>query len=459
MDKSLLDKIFLAYDIRGIIGEELTENFYLNLGKALVKFWNAKVIAVGIDMRQSSRPFSKALIEGITDMGCDVYFLGEIITEIGYFSAASMKEIDGTVIVTASHNPEEYNGAKIVGANASVVAGNTGFEKIKKIIIENNFPSRPPKGKIINKDLIQDYRKKVLSFINIEKIRDLKVVVDAGNGLGGKFFDIVFAGLPLDVTRMHFKPDGSFPNHPPNPAEEKNIREIREKTKSLNADFGIAFDGDADRASFIDSKGRAPSGYYTGPLIASHLIRKEKVEKPKIIHDTRLIWAPHEEISNAGGIPVMSKSGRSFMREAMQKYNALFGFETTSHMYYRDYFFWDSGMVTIALMLELLSESEKKLSELCDDYYEKYPTGGEINFEIKDTKAIFEMLKDKFKEGKYNEIDGISFDFTDWRFNLRESNTQPFVRLSIEAKDENLVSEKVQLFSSLLGEEYSKTGK
>jgi len=445
---SQLDQVFLAYDIRGQVPDQLNEEFYEQLGKAFVTFLNAKKIAVGYDIRPDSKVFTSAFIKGATSLGCDCINVGEISTEMIYFITGARVELDGGAVITASHNPAGWNGCKMVGHGASPISEEYGLKEIKELMLADKFQQSSTIGKISEENIYPAFKEKILSFIGAIKIKPLKIVVDAGNGIGGKIFDYVFGQLPLDVIKMYFEPDGMFPNHVPDPLKEENVAEIKERTVEEKADIGIAIDGDADRVFFIDNKGRNPSGVYTGALFARYFLKSNPGEK--IIHCVRVAFAMRKEAEKAGGIPIMNRVGHSPFKKRMKEEKAIFAAEMSSHFYYRDFYNADSGMITIALMLKMLSQGLDFDKEM-DYMYETYPDSGEVNYVVDDVQGTIEKVEAAYKDGKIIKIDGVSVEYDDWRFNLRPSNTQPLIRLNVEGKTEDVIVENFRKIEKIIG--------
>ncbi|HNU76335.1 MAG TPA: phosphomannomutase/phosphoglucomutase [bacterium] len=456
MDKQILDTIFRAYDIRGRYPSELNSQFYENLGKAYVTFFKPTKVAVGYDIRPESIEMKDSLAKGLCEMGCDVVDIGEVPTEALYFATGEYPEtFDGGLVVTASHNGAGWNGCKMVTKNAKPISGTTGLMDLKKIILENRYEKvRDVKGAVSTMDVMPEYKKKVLSFITSENKKPLKIVVDAGNGIGGKVFDYIFCDLEnefLNVERMYFDPDGTYPNHVPNPMEEENVEEIKKRVVEKGADFGIAIDGDADRAFFIDNKGRRPDGVYVGVLLAKSILSNDPGNK-KIIHDPRITWPFVKEAQKLGAKVHQSMAGHSFFKAAMAEKQALFGAEASAHFYYRDFYNCDSGMVTIAQMLNMYFDGFE-LTQAVDYLFENYPNSGEVNYRVENAIGLINQIEEFYKNqgAKIEKIDGLSVEFEDWRFNLRTSNTQPLLRINLEAKTKNLVIEKFLEVENMIG--------
>ena len=453
MKEETLNLIFRAYDIRGKYPSELNKEFYERLGKAYVTFFKPKKVVIGNDMRPESVELKMALIDGVRQMGCNVVDLGEIATEMLYFAVGEYNNVfDGGFVITASHNGVGWNGCKIVTKKAKPVSGVTGLMDLKRIILEGKYEKVSEEvGTLEELDIYPAYRDKILSFITTKNRRPLNIVVDAGNGMGGKVFDYVFDKLDINVERMYFDLDGTYPNHEPNPMEEENVKEIKKKVVEHGADFGIALDGDADRAFFIDKKGRKPDGAYTGVLLAKGILEKSKDNK-RIIHDPRIIWPYMKEAKKMGAESFQSVAGRSFLQQAMAEKEALFGSEASSHFYYKDFYNCDSGMVTIAQMLNMYYEGFELTKEV-DYLFENYPNSGEVNYEVENVQELLSKIENHYREegASVEKIDGLSIEFENWRFNFRVSNTQPLLRLNLEATDKKTVIDKFLEVEKIIG--------
>lgn len=464
ISKDVLDSVFHAYDIRGLAEKELSEDFYYALGRALVTHFQAKKVVLGRDFRPDSLKYQKAMIEGVLDSGCSVVDIGEIATEMLYYATGSDESYDCGAVITASHNPAEWNGCKIVGRKASAVGKDSGLNALKDIMLNGSYIGKSRSKDLKEINIYPEFKAKVRSFLDSESIEKLvklklKIAIDAGNGIGGKMFDYIFGDIPMQVYKMYFDPDGSFPNHTPDPLKEENVAEIKKIVIEKSFDLGIAIDGDADRVFFIDNKGRNPNGAYTGAIFAKRILEAKlnPAIKEKVIHDPRLTWSMIDTVKSADGIPVISKAGHSYFKEIMRNENVIYGAEVSSHFFYRDFYFADSGMITIALMLKFIADG-LNFSEEVNHYFESYPNSGEINFEVADVNAVLGQVEKYFTEGysekyiKIEKIDGLSIDFENWRFNLRGSNTQPLIRLNVEARVLELVnSKRAELEKIILG--------
>jgi phosphomannomutase len=429
--------IFRAYDVRGVYPKELDEELAYKIGRAFVVFLKVKQVVVSQDMRVSSDSLKKELIKGIIDQGADVIEIaGLCSTPKHYFSTWFLKA-PGSIMVTASHNPGQYNGFKFTKENAIAISGDNGIKVIEKLVLENKFIDSSTKGKIIKKDVTKEYQKHILKFIDPSKVKPLKVVIDAGNGMGGKELELALDKLPLDVVKMYFKPDGNFPNHEANPLLDENCIDIKKRIVEEKADFGIAPDGDADRVFFFDEKGERISGDFITALIAEKLLEKEK---GKILYDLRSSWVTGEKIEEFGGKAVMCRVGHTFIKDQLRKEKAIFAGELSCHFYFRDNFNTDSGIVASLIIIELISQKNQKMSEIIKPF-RKYFASGEINSSVVDKEGKMKELE-KIYKGKVSHLDGIRIDFSDWWFNVRASNTEPLLRLNLEAKTKSKMEEK-----------------
>ena len=452
MNKKILDSVFRAYDIRGKYPSELTEDFFENLGKAYATHFKPEKVVVGYDIRAESPVLMKALAKGLMDSGVDVTMLGEIATEMLYFATGEYSEIyDGGMVVTASHNPSGWNGCKMVNRNAKPISADTGLGDLKKIMLEGSFKKvKDTPGVRSELDIYPQFKHKILSFIKTAERRDVDIVVDAGNGIGGKVFDYIFGDLGIDVKRLFFIPDGTYPNHVPDPMKEENDVPIKNEVLNGPYDFGIAIDGDADRVFFIDKRGRKLDGAYTGVLIANHLLKDAPLKK--VVHDPRSSIAMREETKKIGAETIECRVGHSFIKKVMADEKAVFGAEASSHFYYKDFYNADSGMVTIAVILDLVF-SGFDLTEQWDRVIEAYPKSGEVNYKVENQQEVIDSIEQHYRDqgAQISYVDGISVEFDDWRFNMRLSNTESLLRLNLEALDKKIVIEKFKEVESLIG--------
>jgi phosphomannomutase len=432
---------FKAYDVRGLYRSELDEEGAYAIGRAYVEHFEPRSIAVGRDMRLSSPSMAEAAIAGAADGGADVLDVGLVGTEMIYYAVGELG-LDGGICVTASHNPAEYTGMKIVRRGALPVGGDSGLLDVRDRALAG-FGPVTQRGEVRREDVWPGFVDKVLSFVDAETIRPLRVVVDAANGMAGVMLPPVLERLPqLDVVRCYFEPDGTFPNHEPNPLLPENRAFIVGKTMEEGADLGVAFDGDADRCFFVDDTGEFVPGDFATALLAEAMLAKEP--GAKVIYDVRASWAVPETIERAGGVPLVNRVGHAFIKQRMRKEDAAFAGEVSAHYYFRDFSQADSGVVPFLLVLELLSRTGRRLSELLAPYRERFFLTGEINTPVEDVPLKLQELKERYAaEGaRVSHLDGISIDFDDWHFNVRPSNTEPLLRLNLEAVSPELMAQK-----------------
>jgi len=433
-------KVFKAYDVRGIYPAEIDEDGARAIGRAFVEEFGPKRIAVGHDMRVSSPGMAEAAIAGAAEAGADVLELGLVGTEMVYFAVGELG-LDGGIAVTASHNPKDYTGLKIVREGALPVGGESGLLEIRDRAMSGDSPANGPKGTVEPYDLWPGYVERVLSFVDPKAIEPLKIVIDAANGMGGVMMPPVLEHLPqLEVVRCFFEPDGTFPNHLPNPLLPENREFIVAKTLDEGADFGAAFDGDADRCFFVDDSGEFVPGDFVTALFAESVLAKEP--GAKIIYDVRASWAVPQTIERAGGVPLINRVGHAFIKQRMREEHAAFGGEVSGHYYFRDFSQADSGVVPFLLMLELVSK-RGSLSEVLRPFRERFFITGELNTPVEDVDAKLRELEERFgAEGRVSHLDGLSVEADDWHFNVRPSNTEPLLRLNLEALDAELMERK-----------------
>ncbi len=431
--------LFKAYDVRGVVPEELNEEIAYRIGKATAEFMDAEKIVVGRDMRATSGPLSKALCRGITDTGADVIWIGQCTSPMCYF-AVGKYGYGGGVMVTASHNPAKYNGMKFCRKGAVPVGGDSGLKQIERRVEELalGVPHGPlgkgrRKGTIVHKDILEDYVRHVLSFAR--GIKTFRIVIDSGNGMTGKFLPAIFKHLPLKVKKMYFKPDGSFPHHEADPLKDENILDLQREVLAQKPDLGIALDGDGDRVAFVDENGRRVPNDLISALIAREMLSDKKNRGASVVYDLRSSWVVAEEIHKQGGVPLESRVGHSFIKALMRKHNAIFGGEVSGHYYYKDNVFADSADMTWVKILNILTKENRPFSQVVAPL-RRYHATGEINFHVKDKDSVMRRLREKYADGKISEKDGISVHYKDWWFNVRASNTEPVLRLNLEAKKE-----------------------
>jgi len=441
---------FKAYDVRGRIPDQLNEEIAYRIGQAYAAFIKPKEVVVGFDIRLSSKSLCEALIRGLTDSGVDVSNIGQCGTEEIYF-ATSFLGVDGGIVVTASHNPKDYNGIKFVRENSKPVSADTGLVEIRQLAEKNEFDMASKKGRVSQVDVKKDYIKHLLSYVDIINLEPLTVLCNAGNGGAGPVVDLLEPHLPFEFIKMHHEPDGNFPNGIPNPLLPENRQPTKDALLKNNAVVAIAWDGDFDRCFFFDEKGGFIEGYYIVGLLAEAFLKKSPGSK--IIHDPRLVWNTQELVAANGGEAVLSKSGHAFIKEKMREVDAVYGGEMSAHHYFRDFFYCDSGMVPWLLVLEIMCTSGKPLSQLVEECIARFPASGEINREVADAKAVIEKVLAHYKDDAIDVdyTDGVSVSFDHWRFNLRMSNTEPVVRLNVESRgDIALMEQKTEEILELM---------
>lgn len=426
--------IFKAYDIRGIYPDELNEKDAYEIGRAFAIFSKNKQVIIGYDMRLSSVKLFKSLSKGITTQGVDVINIGQVSTDAFYFASGHLN-LPG-IMITASHNPSYYNGFKICLAAANVIRP---VQLLPLLTKSKSIPSK--KGKIIKKDILRHFKKHVLKFINTKKIRPLKIVIDAGNGMAGKIVPFIFRGLPCQIKPLYFELDGSFPNHIPNPSKAANTKDLQKMVLREKADLGIAFDGDADRAFFIDEQGKRVNSSLIIALISKKILSKKPNQT--IIYSLICSRIVKEIIEKYKGKAVMERVGHVFIKDKMRKTKAIFGGESSGHYYFRDNYFADSGIIASLIILEALSEENKPFSDIVKEY-KKYYSIEETDIKLNDKQKakIVKLIEKKYKDGKISYIDGITVEYKDWWFNLRPSNTEPLIRFNLEAVSRELMEEK-----------------
>ena len=442
---------FKAYDIRGQLGTELDEDIAYRIGRAYAEFLKPKNVVLGGDVRLTSESLKKALGEGIRDAGSDVIDIGMVGTEQVYF-ATSHLNAGGGIEVTASHNPIDYNGMKPIREGSRPVSSDTGLLDIKAIAEANDFGVVDPdkRGAFEKVSILEDYLDHLCGYIKLDAIKPVKLVMNAGNGAAGPVVDALesrFAklNLPIEIIKIHNEPDGSFPNGIPNPILHENRASTIDAVIEHQADLGIAWDGDFDRCFLVDEKGQFIEGYYIVGLLAEAFLLKNPGSK--IVHDPRLTWNTIDVVSRNGGEAIQSKTGHAFIKERMRLEDAVYGGEMSAHHYFRDFFYCDSGMIPWLLVMELMSSSGKPLSELVNAMMLAYPSPGEINRAVADPTSAIVRVREHYETEALlvDEIDGVSMEFTDWRFNLRMSNTEPVVRLNVETRADALLLKQKEL--------------
>ncbi len=453
--------IFHDYDIRGIYPTEINEQAYTTIGRAIAKYMGEGPIGVGHDMRLSSPQLAKALIEGITSQGIDVVDLGQISTEMLYFACGKFA-YPLCLIVSASHNPPQYNGLKGVLKGMIALNGEFGFPEIKEIIEKEKSQKTPrgwqagataeamtpptveesgKRGSVTNKNILANWVSHILSFVDTKSLRPFKVVVDAGNGMAGITWQQLIGKLPIHIIPLYFEPDGNFPHHIPNPLDETTLKDVKTKISKVAADLGLAFDGDADRFFILDEKGEVLSGTITTAILASHLLKKHG--HAAVLYNAICGRIVPETIKKYGGVPKRVRVGHSFIKQYMREFNGLFAGEHSGHYYFRQNHYADSSAIAALLFLEYTSKTGKKVSEIKKEF-DKYPQSGELNFKAQNIPQIIETIESEYGKdaNSLDDIDGLSVWFDDWWFNLRASKTEPLLRLNIEADNREILKER-----------------
>ncbi len=431
---------FKAYDVRGRIPSELNRDVVVAIARAYAAWLSPKRVAVGHDVRLSSPDFAAAVCEGLTDSGVDVVDIGRCGTEQVYFATFHLG-LDGGIMVTASHNPADYNGLKFVREQARPISSDTGLVDIRALAESNTFRPGARKGRIERVDVRADFVTHLLSYVDAAALRPLKIVSNPGNGGAGEIVDALAPSLPFRFTRVHHEPDGHFPNGIPNPLLPEKRDDTARVVRSSGSDLGIAWDGDFDRCFLFDERGGFIEGYYIVGLLASQVLKKSR--GAKIVHDPRLTWNTIDVVRGAGGIPVQSKSGHAFMKEVMRREDAAYGGEMSAHHFFREFAYCDSGMIPWLLVAEIISQTGQPLSALVGEAMRRFPASGEINRRVDDARAVIAEIRRRYGSlaNAIDETDGIGMDFDGWRFNLRMSNTEPLIRLNVEARGDHALME------------------
>lgn len=442
---------FKAYDIRGRIPDEFNEDMAYKIGRAYATLLSPSRVCVGRDVRLSSEAIAAALARGLTDSGCDVVDIGLCPTEEVYFVTSHMK-LDGGIMVTASHNPVDYNGMKIVREESRPISADSGLKDIERMVIRESFkPLAASKGKVEFLDSKDAFVEHLLSYVDAASMARLKVVMNCGNGCAWPVLSKLESRLPLEFITMFAEPDGHFPNGIPNPILPENRGVTAEAVISNKADLGIAWDGDCDRCFFFDEKGNFIEGYYIVGFLAQAFLRTHP--GAKVVHDPRLVWNTVEMVEEAGGVPVMSKAGHAFIKERMRLEDAIYGGEMSAHHYFREFTYCDSGMIPWLLLVQTVGREGKPFSELIRARMDKFPVSGEINRKVADPPSVIAAIEAHYRGRELfaDYIDGLSMDFDDWRFNLRPSNTEPVIRLNVETRqDKALLKEKTEEILQLI---------
>jgi phosphomannomutase len=445
---------FKAYDVRGRVPEELDEDIAYRIGRAYAAFVKPRVVAVGRDIRASSPMLTAAIMKGLTDSGVDVLDIGIGGTELSYFATFSRK-LDGGIMVTASHNPPNYNGMKFVREESRPISADTGLQDIRALAERNAFgPAVAARGKVKQVDVKPEYIEHLLSYVDTKALAPLKIVVNAGNGGAGPIVDMLEPHLPFRFIKVFHEPDGSFPNGVPNPMIEANRTVTIERLRAERADLGIAWDGDYDRCFLFDELGQFIEGYYIVGLLAQTFLASSRGDR--IVHDPRLTWNTLDIVSQLGGKAVQSKSGHAFIKQRMREVDAVYGGEMSAHHYFRKFSYADSGMIPWLLITQVMSQRKTSLSQLVGERMRAFPASGEINRKVKDAAAVLARVEAEYVRGSaaVDRTDGLSVELGDWRFNLRSSNTEPLLRLNVESRgDPALMRAKTAELLALLGGE------
>ena len=443
-----LSGIFKAYDIRGVYPAELDEEVARRIGGGFARFVGTGRIAVGRDMRTSSPGLARAFAEGAAAAGCDVVDLGLLSTD-GLYFASGLLEVPAAMF-TASHNPARYNGIKLCREQAAPIGSDSGMAEIRAFAEGDEPPAAETPGTITTQDVLEDYATHCRRFVELDFLKPLKIAIDAGNGMAGRTVPIVFRDLPFEIVPLYFELDGTFPNHPANPIELENLVDLQRVVLDEGCVAGLAFDGDADRVFLIDEKAQPVSGSLTTAMVAERLLKKNPGET--VLYNLICSWTVPEVIEENGGRPVRTRVGHSFIKAVMKETGAIFGGEHSGHYYFRDNFRADSGMIAALLVLEALSEAEAPLSELLVPF-QRYSASGEINSEVADQLGTIEKLAATYAEGKQDRTDGLTVEFEDWWFNCRASNTEPLLRLNLEARTTELMEERRDEVLALIRQE------
>ena len=444
---------FKAYDLRGRIPDELNNDLAYRIGRAYARYVQPEKVVVGHDIRLSSPEICDALTEGLLDSGVDVFHIGECGTEEIYFVTAHFA-MHGGIVVTASHNPKDYNGMKFVREDSKPISGDTGLKEIERTTELNDFPPVGKRGALRKLDHRTAYIDHLLGYIDLKTVKPLKIVVNAGNGGAGAIIDLLEKHLPIEFIKVHHQSDGRFPNGVPNPLLVENRGTTIRAIENHQADLGIAWDGDFDRCFFFDAQGRSIEGYYIVGLLAESFLKKNV--DAKVVHDPRLTWNTIELVETLGGKAVQSKTGHAFMKERMRLEDAVYGGEMSAHHYFRDFSYCDSGMIPWLIVVGMISSQNKTLADLVDERMAAFPASGEINRKIQNANVLLSSIEDVYHVDaiSVDHTDGLSMEFENWRFNLRMSNTEPVVRLNVESRrDVNLMKEKTaELLLAMGGE-------
>jgi phosphomannomutase len=440
-----LTRIFKAYDVRGVYPEELNEDIARRIGSAFAEFTGSKSVVLGRDCRVSSPSLSAAFAEGVNERGVDVVGIGLATTDMLYFASGRLDQPGA--MFTASHNPPRYNGIKLCKTGAAPVGANSGLEEVRDLAAQEPSGTAPSRGKVTTLDLVEEYIDHVLSFVDVDRIAPITVVADAANGMAGLVLERIFDRLPAKLVGLYLDLDGTFPNHPADPIQPENLEDLRRAVLEHSADIGLAFDGDADRVFLVDEKAQGVSGSLVTALVAEAMLEREP--GAKIVHNLICSWVVPEVVREHGGEPIRTRVGHSFIKKVMAETGAIFGGEHSGHYYFRDHFRADSGLIAALFVLQRLSEVGVPLSELLARY-RRYEASGEINTEVADQAALMERVSEAFADGRQDRLDGLTVQYKDWWFNVRPSNTEPLLRLNVEARSKDLLEEQTNRVLSVI---------
>jgi len=449
-----LGKIFKAYDVRGRYPDEINEAAAKRIAQAYAAFLKPKTVAVGRDVRVSGASLERAVVEGLTQAGVNVVTIGQVPTEVLYFSVGYY-HYDGGIQVSASHNPAEFNGLKLVGRGVEAISSDSGLLEIRQRAESDETLSVPDIGQVSPKVVIEDYLDFLAQFSRFDSIPPLKIVANNNYGLSGPLAALLLRRLAneqVELVELNFRPDGTFPKGRPDPLIEENRRETSELIRQVGADMGVAWDADGDRCYISDERGEVIEGCHLTAVLAVYLLRHSATaaQREKVLFDPRNIWAIEETVRAAGGIPIVTKAGHTFIKSRMRSENALFAGEASGHFYFRDFYFADSGLIPLMLFLNRLNETGQSASALVEKLRQRYFVSGEINFEAEDKEKVVAAVAEHYPEGKLDRTDGLSLSFDSWRLNLRPSNTENLLRLNIEARDPKTVTEKTAELSAII---------
>jgi phosphomannomutase len=444
------ESIFKAYDIRGISGEELTTDVARAVGRAVADFLpHEGPVIVGRDMRVDSNDLAEAVIDGLTKQGRDVWDIGLVTTDMVYFGAGRFAdEVAGGVMVTASHNPGKYNGIKMVGKGGVPMGASNGLMDIKKIVAGDDYDTPQRTGSVTERSITEEWVDKICEFVDAAKLPHWHIAVDAGNGMGGAIFPALQKRLPFEVEQLYFELDGTFPNHVANPKLVETLADLQATIRQHGYDLGLAFDGDGDRGGIVDEQGNPVPEQVMGALMAKQFL----ADNPgaAVVYDLRTSHLVKDTVEAAGGQAIRSKVGNDAIKTLMREHQAVLGIEASGHYYFRDAYYSDSGMIAVMSVVNILAGSGKKMSELVAEFATKYATAPETNFQVDDAKAVAETLRGHYADGEVDELDGLTVTYPDWWFNLRASNTEPLVRLNVEAHTPEVLEQRLGELTKLI---------